>query len=189
METRPHPFADLSPARVVAAVESLGFWLPGEPFTLNSYENRVFLVHDDERRRWVVKFYRPERWTDAQIREEHDFLAELAEAEVAVAAPWRDASGESLHRAEGFRFTLFPHLPGQAPELENPTHLATRYWPVAGWIVASARPMSTSPQRCIASSPPMPGPWTRRSACRATVISATCSAGTSTSPWSISMTA
>lgn len=123
METRPHPFADLSPARVVAAVESLGFWLPGEPFTLNSYENRVFLVHDDERRRWVVKFYRPERWTDAQIREEHAFLAELAEAEVAVSAPWRDAAGESLHRAEGFRFTLFPHLPGQAPELENPTHL------------------------------------------------------------------
>ncbi len=46
MDTTPHPFAQLSPARVVAAVESLGFWLPGEPFTLNSYENRVFLVHE-----------------------------------------------------------------------------------------------------------------------------------------------
>jgi len=125
METAAHPFAQLSPARVVAAVESLGFWLPGEPFALNSYENRVFLVHDEDRRRWVVKFYRPERWTDAQIREEHDFLAELVAAQVAVAAPWRDASGESLHRAEGFRFTLFPHLPGQAPELENPDHLFT----------------------------------------------------------------
>lgn len=123
MDTTSHPFSQLSPARVVAAVESLGFWLPGEPFTLNSYENRVFLVHDEERRRWVVKFYRPERWTDAQIREEHDFLAELATAGVAVAAPWRDEAGDSLHRAEGFRFTLFPHLPGQAPELENPAHL------------------------------------------------------------------
>ncbi|MGM0985634.1 MAG: serine/threonine protein kinase [Pseudomonadota bacterium] len=123
METTSHPFAELSPARVVAAVESLGFWLPGEPFALNSYENRVFLVHDEERRRWVVKFYRPERWTDAQIHEEHDFLAELAAADVPVAAPWRDPTGESLHRAEGFRFTLFPHLPGQAPELENPAHL------------------------------------------------------------------
>lgn len=123
MESTSHPFSQLSPARVVAAVESLGFWLPGEPFTLNSYENRVFLVHDEERRRWVVKFYRPERWTDAQIREEHDFLAELAAAGVAVAAPWRDEAGESLHRVEGFRFTLFPHLPGQAPELENPSHL------------------------------------------------------------------
>lgn len=123
MESTSHPFSQLSPARVVAAVEALGFWLPGEPFTLNSYENRVFLVHDEERRRWVVKFYRPERWTDAQIREEHDFLAELAAAGVAVAPPWRDETGESLHREEAFRFTLFPHLPGQAPELENPSHL------------------------------------------------------------------
>ena len=55
----PHPFEQLSPARIVEAVESLGFWLPGEPFALNSYENRVFLFHDDERRRWVAKFYRP----------------------------------------------------------------------------------------------------------------------------------
>ncbi|MBB3140127.1 serine/threonine protein kinase [Halomonas organivorans] len=118
-----HPFARLEPARVVAAVESLGFWLPGEPFALNSYENRVYLVHDDERRRWVVKFYRPQRWSDAQIQEEHDFLAELDEAGVTVAAPWRDAAGTSLHCHDDFRFSLFPHLPGQAPELENPEHL------------------------------------------------------------------
>lgn len=123
MTTTPHPFATLSPARVVAAVESLGFWLPGEPFPLNSYENRVYLVHDEERRRWVVKFYRPERWSDACIQEEHDFLLELAGEGVAVAAPWRDEQGTSLHRAEEFRFALFPHLPGQAPELENPAHL------------------------------------------------------------------
>lgn len=103
-----HPFARLEPARIVAAVESLGLWLPGEPFALNSYENRVYLVHDDERRRWVVKFYRPERWSDAQIQEEHDFLTELAAGGVAVAPPWRDAAGRSLHHAEGFRFTLFP---------------------------------------------------------------------------------
>ncbi|MFW6346680.1 MAG: serine/threonine protein kinase [Halomonas sp.] len=119
----PHPFAALSPARVVAAIESLGFWLPGEPFALNSYENRVYLVHDDERRRWVAKFYRPERWSDAQIQEEHDFLAELAAQGVAVAAPWRDAAGGSLHHAEGFRLALFPQRSGQAPELENPAHL------------------------------------------------------------------
>ncbi|QTF91486.1 serine/threonine protein kinase [Halomonas sp. BM-2019] len=123
METCQHPFALLSPARVVAAVESLGFWLPGEPFALNSYENRVYLVHDEERRRWVVKFYRPERWSDACIQEEHDFLAELDAAGVAVAAPWRDADGVSLHREATFRFALFPHRPGQAPELENPAHL------------------------------------------------------------------
>ncbi|WP_299316457.1 serine/threonine protein kinase [uncultured Halomonas sp.] len=123
MDPQLHPYATLSPAKVVAAVESLGFWLPGEPFALNSYENRVYLVHDDERRRWVVKFYRPARWSDASIQEEHDFLDELAADGVAVSAPWRDAEGVSLHRAEGFRFALFPHLSGQAPELENPVHL------------------------------------------------------------------
>ncbi|RDB44446.1 serine/threonine protein kinase [Halomonas sp. DQ26W] len=118
-----HPFARLEPSRIVAAVESLGLWLPGEPFALNSYENRVFLVHDDERRRWVVKFYRPERWTDAQIQEEHDFLIELEQAGVAVSAPWQDATGGSLHHDQGFRFALFPQVSGQAPELEKPAHL------------------------------------------------------------------
>lgn len=123
MNVSSHPFSRLSPARVVAAVESLGFYLSGEPFALNSYENRVYLVHDDDRRRWVVKFYRPERWSDEAIQEEHDFLKELDGAGGAVAAPWRNAEGQSLHRHEGFRFTLYPHLPGQAPELENPGHL------------------------------------------------------------------
>ncbi|QJQ94077.1 MULTISPECIES: serine/threonine protein kinase [Halomonadaceae] len=118
-----HPFERLAPARIVAAVESLGFWLPGEPFALNSYENRVFLLSDDERRRWVVKFYRPGRWSDAQIQEEHDFLAELEADEVPVAAPWRNAEGHSLHLWEGYRFALFPQVVGQAPELENPGHL------------------------------------------------------------------
>lgn len=66
----------------MAAVESLGFWLPGEPFALNSYENRVYHLADDDRRRWVAKFYRPERWSRAQILEEHAFLAELDEAGV-----------------------------------------------------------------------------------------------------------
>lgn len=123
MQSTPHPFASLSPARVVAAVESLGYWLPGEPFALNSYENRVYLLHDDEGQRWVAKFYRPERWQDAQIQEEHDFLDELVAEGVAVAAPWRNAEGQSLHHAEGFRLALFPQLSGQAPELENPSHL------------------------------------------------------------------
>ncbi|MCT8469470.1 serine/threonine protein kinase [Chromohalobacter canadensis] len=118
-----HPFESLSPAHVVDAVESLGFWLPGEPFALNSYENRVFLLSDDDRRRWVAKFYRPERWSEAQIREEHAFLDELEAAGVPGAPAWRDADGETLHHAYGFAFALFPHVAGQAPELENPAHL------------------------------------------------------------------
>ncbi|WP_444677308.1 serine/threonine protein kinase [Halomonas sp. E19] len=118
-----HPFADLSPARVVSVVESLGFWLPGEPYALNSYENRVFLMHDDDGRRWVAKFYRPARWSDSQIQEEHDFLRELQAAGVRVSAPWQDEQGRTLHRAEGFRFALFAQVPGQAPELEDPAQL------------------------------------------------------------------
>jgi len=118
-----HPFETLTPQRVVEAVESLGLWLPGEPFALNSYENRVYSLTDDDRRRWVVKFYRPERWSDAQILEEHEFLLALAAESIFVGAPWQDASGNTLHHFEGFRFTLFAHVVGQAPELENPAHL------------------------------------------------------------------
>lgn len=123
MTANAHPFERLDPKRIVDAVESLGMWLPGEPFALNSYENRVFMVVDDERRRWVVKFYRPARWSDEQILEEHAFLAELEAAGVPVGAPWCNDEGESLHRAEGFRFALFAQVPGQAPELDNPAHL------------------------------------------------------------------
>ncbi|GHC25418.1 serine/threonine protein kinase [Aidingimonas halophila] len=119
----PHPFAQLDPARVVAAVESLGFWVANEPFALNSYENRVFSLRDEAGQRWVVKCYRPGRWSDDQIQEEHDFLKELDVARVPVSAPWRDADDRSLHHYEGYRLAMFPHVVGQAPELENPAHL------------------------------------------------------------------
>ncbi|MBS4152365.1 serine/threonine protein kinase [Cobetia sp. MC34] len=122
-DTRFHPFDALAPDRVVAAVESLGFWLPGEPFALNSYENRVYHLADDDRRRWVAKFYRPERWSRAQILEEHAFLAELDEAGVPGAPAWANEVGETLHRFEGFDFALFPHVVGRAPELESAEHL------------------------------------------------------------------
>ncbi|WP_148253788.1 serine/threonine protein kinase [Aidingimonas lacisalsi] len=118
-----HPFAQLDPARVVAAVESLGFWVADEPFALNSYENRVFSLRDESGRRWVVKCYRPGRWSDEQIQEEHAFLWELDQADVPACAPWRNEQGRSLHHYEGYRVALFPHVAGQAPELENPAHL------------------------------------------------------------------
>ncbi|WP_442778546.1 serine/threonine protein kinase [Cobetia sp. L2A1] len=123
MDKRFHPFDALAPDRVVAAVESLGFWLPGEPFALNSYENRVYHLADDDRRRWVAKFYRPERWSRAQILEEHAFLAELEDAGVPGAPAWANAEGETLHQYEGFDFALFPHVVGRAPELESAEHL------------------------------------------------------------------
>lgn len=118
-----HPYRALSPDVVMSAIESIGFWPSGEPFALNSYENRVLMFRDDERRGWVVKFYRPERWPQATIQEEHDFLHELNVAQVPVIAPWRDSEGCSLHHYAGFDFALFPQCVGQAPELDNPAHL------------------------------------------------------------------
>lgn len=118
-----HAFRSLSPGLVMSAVESLDIWPTSEPFALNSYENRVMMFRDEQGTQWIIKFYRPERWQDATIQEEHDFLDELSRAGVPVAGVWSDASGKSLHRYEGFRFALFHHCPGQAPELDNDAHL------------------------------------------------------------------
>ncbi|MDR5898405.1 serine/threonine protein kinase [Halomonas vilamensis] len=119
----PHPYHALSPNVVMSAIESIGFWPTSEPFALNSYENRVLMFRDDERRGWVVKFYRPARWSQATVQEEHDFLHELSDARVPVMAPWRDREGRSLHHYAGYDFALFPQCIGQAPELDNPAHL------------------------------------------------------------------
>lgn len=109
-----HPFSSLSPDLVMSAIESVGIWPAGEPFALNSYENRVLMFRDEEGERWVVKFYRPGRWADAAIQEEHDFLKELALAGVPVIAPWCSADGVSWHHFQTFRFALFPQCVGQA---------------------------------------------------------------------------
>lgn len=123
------PFAGLSPEAVLDAVESVGLPVDGRLFALNSYENRVYRVGlaeplppADERRARdavVVKFYRTGRWSDAQIREEHAFAADLTAAELPVAAPLRLA-GETLHRHGGFRFAAFESWRGGAPELDAP---------------------------------------------------------------------
>ena len=74
-----------------AAAESIGLEPSGRLFALNSYENRVYQLGDEEGALWVLKFYRPARWSDAQIAEEHAFTFELADAELPVAAPLRRA--------------------------------------------------------------------------------------------------
>jgi Ser/Thr protein kinase RdoA (MazF antagonist) len=128
------PFARLQPALVLDAVEALGLRVDGRLMALNSYENRVYRVGiEPESLRVrdpralphavVAKFYRAQRWSDAQIREEHAFTLELAEAELAVAAPLV-LEGDSLHQFEGFRFTLFECWPGGSPELDAPEHRA-----------------------------------------------------------------
>ena len=113
------PYAGLTPDTVLNAVDSAGLITDGRQLALNSYENRVFQVGLDDGRFVVVKFYRPGRWTDDQILEEHAFTAELAELEV-PAVPALELDGRTLHAYEGFRFTVFPRSGGRAPNLDDP---------------------------------------------------------------------
>jgi Ser/Thr protein kinase RdoA (MazF antagonist) len=119
-----HPFARLDPQRVLEAVESVGLHGDGRLLALNSYENRVYRVGRDEGPPVVVKFYRPGRWSDEAILEEHAFVGELAEREVPV-VPARELDGRTLHAFEGFRFAVFPSRGGRAPELGD---AATLEW-------------------------------------------------------------
>jgi Ser/Thr protein kinase RdoA (MazF antagonist) len=114
----PAPFDALDPDAVFAAAESIGLEPSGRLFALNSYENRVYQLGDEQGALWVLKFYRPARWSDAAIGEEHAFTFELAAAELPVAAPLtRD--GRSLFVHAKLRFAAFPYLAGRAPELDD----------------------------------------------------------------------
>ncbi|MGE5095521.1 MAG: serine/threonine protein kinase [Betaproteobacteria bacterium] len=120
-----HPYSRLTPDVVLNALEAVGLRCDGRLLALNSYENRVYQVgvesHDpaESRREAVVaKFYRPERWSDAQILEEHAFAHELAQAEIPVVAPLAFEGATLLH-SEGFRLAIFPRRGGRAPELED----------------------------------------------------------------------
>lgn len=118
MAIDPAPFHDLSPDRVLHAVESVGLACDGRLLALNSFENRVYQVGLDDGTFTIAKFYRPGRWTTAQIREEHAFAAELAAAELPVVAPLSHG-GETLHEIQGYRVALYPRRGGRAPELEG----------------------------------------------------------------------
>jgi Ser/Thr protein kinase RdoA (MazF antagonist) len=113
------PFASLTPDAVLDAIESLGLYCTGTLLALNSYENRVFQVGvEDAQRHVVVKFYRPARWTDAQILEEHAFTQQLADTEVPAVPPLAFA-GTTLHSHGDHRFAVYPRRGGRAPELED----------------------------------------------------------------------
>ncbi|OPX54350.1 Ser/Thr protein kinase RdoA involved in Cpx stress response, MazF antagonist [Oceanospirillum multiglobuliferum] len=116
------PYYQLDPSRVMDAVEHLGFYCDGRIQALNSYENRVFQVGIEDAVPLIVKFYRPERWSEAQILEEHQFCQELVEAGLAVVAPMQ-LEGQSLFNFNGYRYALFPRKGGHAPELDNENHL------------------------------------------------------------------
>jgi len=116
------PYSSLSPDLILNAIESLGQHCSGSLLALNSYENRVYQVGMDDGAPLIAKFYRPERWSDAAILEEHQFSAELLSYEIPVIAPLVIADA-TLHHYEGFRFALFPRMGGRALELDNPDHL------------------------------------------------------------------
>lgn len=109
-------YRNLTPEQILDAVEAAGFACDGRLLALNSYENRVYQVGIDEAPPLIAKFYRPARWSDEAIVEEHAFAAELADAEIPVVAPLADGDGRTLHRHGPFRFALFPRVGGRAPE-------------------------------------------------------------------------
>src|SRR5438132_12313738 len=100
------PYDGLSPDRILNALESVGIRGDGRLLALNSYENRVYQVWRDDAPPVIAKFYRPARWTDAQIHEEHTFIAELVEREI-PAVPAMPLSGSTLNAFEGFRFAVY----------------------------------------------------------------------------------
>ncbi len=114
-----HPYAALTPEVILDAVETFDLRCTGALHALNSYENRVYRVETEERGPVAAKFYRPGRWPDAAIDEEHAFALELAEQEIPVVAPLTRADGTTLSHHAGFRLALFPWQPGRVSELNK----------------------------------------------------------------------
>ncbi len=118
------PYYRLDPDTIIHAVESIGLVCDGHQQALNSYENRVYQVGIEDAEPLIVKFYRPARWTDEQILEEHSFALEIAEAEIPLIPPVV-LNGKTLHEFDGFRFAFFKRRGGHAPELDQKE---TRVW-------------------------------------------------------------
>lgn len=116
----PHPYDRLTPDVIIAAVEAVGRISDRRILALNSYENRVYQVGIEQSQPLVVKFYRPGRWSEAAIQEEHGFALELAAAEIPVVPPLV-IEGQTLFEYEGFRYALFERRGGHWPELGSRT--------------------------------------------------------------------
>ncbi len=149
-----HPYARLTPDVVLNALEAAGLRCDGRLLALNSYENRVYQVGLEEARPGnlqpggfvVAKFYRPGRWSDDEILEEHAFALELAAAEIPMVAPLA-FDGRTLLESEGFRVAVYPRRGGRAPEMDD---AATLEW-IGRFIgrihaVGAARPFAHRPR-------------------------------------------
>jgi len=135
----------LTPDVVMDALASVGLYGDGRQLALSSYENRVYQLHLEDGPVVVAKFYRPGRWSEAQILEEHSFSAELMAAEIPVIGPLT-LQGTTLNHFGGFAFSVSPSRGGRAPELDDPD--------VLEWIgrflarihtVGAAKPFATRP--------------------------------------------
>jgi Ser/Thr protein kinase RdoA (MazF antagonist) len=111
-------YANLQPEQMIAALEDLGYRCDGRFLALNSYENRVYRIGIEDDAPVVAKFYRPGRWSDTEILEEHDFAMELANAELPVVAP-SEHDGKTLLKSASFRFSVYPCCGGRAPDLDD----------------------------------------------------------------------
>jgi len=109
-------FYNLTPDRVIEAVEKSGFTLTGHYMVLNSYENRVYDLKLEDDTHIIVKFYRPGRWSLEQIQEEHQFLFDLEADELTVCAPLKFSDGKTIHDADGIFFAIWPRTGGRIPE-------------------------------------------------------------------------
>ena len=158
-EAGPHPYAALTPDAVLDALASVGLAGDGRLMALGSYENRVYQVGLDDGSRVVAKFYRPGRWSAAQILEEHAFAAELAAAEVPMVAPLV-LDGRTLHQHGGFLFSVSPWRGGRPPELDD--------FEVLEWLgrflarlhtVGAARPFAERPAFGVQTWGQAPRDW------------------------------
>ena len=115
-------FTSLSPDLILDGIEDVGLQVDSGLLALNSYENRVYQFHDEDKVKYVTKFYRPQRWSKTQIQEEHDFSFELADAELPLVAPLKFA-GKSLFEHQGYYFSIYPCKGGRIFEVDNLDHL------------------------------------------------------------------
>jgi len=117
-EENSQDFYQLTPDEVLNALESVGFEPQAALLALNSYENRVYQFRDYDNNKFVVKFYRPQRWSDEQILEEHLFTQQLSKAEIPVVAPI-EIDGQTLFKFDNFRFAVFENKGGRSPNLDD----------------------------------------------------------------------
>ncbi|QGU17411.1 serine/threonine protein kinase [Leclercia sp. 119287] len=118
MNDQAFTFQTLHPDTIMDALFEQGIRVDSGLTPLNSYENRVYQFQDEDRRRFVVKFYRPQRWSAEQIQEEHQFALDLVADDVPVAAPLK-FNNQTLLTHLGFYFAVFPSLGGRQFEADN----------------------------------------------------------------------